>query len=577
MLSLLLLSALSPWSQLGGTQGARAPVAHGTGKKRGSLREHQMAAADGKGSAKKTRGKKTAGHHKGFKLLRIFRNESAPLSLGAQYAAPAACKIPASPPPMDDSPCKRVVVPQHTERWAGIPSVLALLATAGELHGFSVAKPYVAGGSMIKPSYRRAIPISAYFSISPKFLRCGVDSNRLVPLALTRQPWQERVTGLKRIADDARATEAVLKAEVAIARAGGEAATARLSSAMSALSSSTSTRMKAEAAAKAAAAIVPTKRQWRPDVDELPTPFWCHGSELCVLDWTPCHRGSESNCPSWTLTPSGLMGRIISRSFDFLEENCKSAGFSLAMPLTGTWYKRHGKPAQIKRANQDPPIAGFAPGMVQVASRLADLHMRCPPNKEVSAMLRICQEPFYRKPPSVLTNRCELMLSQLNRMSAALQPIQQQTCRHFLATDCFVNADNAIPKAHNLGVQRCFQNMYGNVANASQWFSIDRTSISRALQGMGAYKDVFGRDPAGAYAMLEVAMLSRSETCIEKSHLASSIANAVRSSIGKPRCLELGKTLSLPPAELREAAPSATSLSEGRPGGKTLVGLIPWG
>ena len=94
---------------------------------------------------------------------------------------------------------------------------------------------------------------------------------------------------------------------------------------------------------------------------------------------------------------------------------------------------------------------------------------------------------------------------------------------------------------------------------------------------MGAYKDVFGRDPAGAYAMLEVAMLSRSETCIEKSHLASSIANAVRSSIGKPRCLELGKTLSLPPAELREAAPSATSLSEGRPGGKTLVGLIPWG
>ena len=71
-------------------------------------------------------------------------------------------------------------------------------------------------------------------------------------------------------------------------------------------------------------------------------------------------------------------------------------------------------------------------------------------------------------------------------------------------------------------------------------------------------------------------MLSRSETCIQKSHLAATLANAVRSSMGKSRCLELGATLSLPPAELREAAPSATSLSEGRRGGKTLLGLIPW-
>lgn len=477
------------------------------------------------------------------------RMNGAPMNSWSRFVPPETC-IGLPQGQGTATSCKRVVQVQHNERWAGIPSILALVRETAEGHNFDVASPYVSGGSMVRISHPKALPISSYFTLDPFFSRCDTHGRQVVVLSLERQPWIARVEALNVLAKHASDSD------------DGHAPLAGAEQVQSKASKAREAAVKELAEGRAAVRTTP----FDPHRDEIPMPFWCNGGKLCVMDWTPCEvkhlKQPWRGCPAWNSTPPGLMGRIISNAFDFLERSCAGSRYVIATPLAGTWYKRH-----VRGQHQVVPIHSISPGIMQATARLADLNMRCPPGKEVSAMLRICQEPLYRKPVAAIAGRCERLLSQINALSAALQPVGQQVCRHFLASDYYVMADNAIPKKHHWAVQRCFENLKADYENRSKWFNIDATDIQRAIRGLPEMQHAYRKDKPGFHAIVEVGMMVRADVCMERSHLAQSLANIIRSKMGKPRCLHVGESVDV-----------LTRLSAGVDSPKeSKTGIMQWG
>ena len=227
------------------------------------------------------------------------------------------------------------------------------------------------------------------------------------------------------------------------------------------------------------------------------------------------------------------MGRVLRRAFDLLESDCPIA--TLLMPRGATWYKDNGIVGKQK------VVTRLSHSMAATASRIANMYMRCPVGSEISAMLRIAQEPLFHRPPEVLENKCHKFLSQLNAMTNELHPRRHQTCRHLLATDYFVMADTGLSKLHQKGMSRCFLRLR-NFANSSVYFKVDRPVVEYGVYGRPDMEWAFQKDEPGLRAILELAMLVRSDTCIEYSHMAQTIANMLRIELGKPPCRRLGPT-----------------------------------
>ena len=355
------------------------------------------------------------------------------------------------------SGCDRVVEIQHSERWAGIPIILNLMATTGMAYGFRVANPHVMGGSLVES--RRGIPLSIYFKVGTE--TCGVAGRPTIPLVFRRQPFDP--------------------------------------------------------------------------ASKLPPPRWCeHGRAICIFDWTPCYKGRHDwACPAYKTTPKGLMGLVISQAFHLVERDCEGTWATLSLPRDGLWYRNH---AFNPRANKSNGFQSLSPGMELVASHFAALHMRCPQGKEISAMLRIAYQPMFRQPVRYILDNCEKTLITLNSLSNALQPRKEQVCPHFLASDFFVMADGNMPKPHNEALHHCLRYLEQNVTSSSYWTSMGRSHIMRALVGMpSSIVRAHDQDQAGFRAILEVAMLARSDVCFEKSHLGT-LASMVRMHTGKPSC-----------------------------------------
>ena len=53
----------------------------------------------------------------------------------------------------------------------------------------------------------------------------------------------------------------------------------------------------------------------------------------------------------------------------------------------------------------------------------------------------------------------------------------------------------------------------------------------------------YRKDKPGFHAIVEVGMMVRADVCMERSHLAQSLANIIRSKMGKPRCLHVGESV----------------------------------
>ena len=230
------------------------------------------------------------------------------------------------------------------------------------------------------------------------------------------------------------------------------------------------------------------------------------------------------------------MGQVINSAFDLLERDCPSA--TLITPPGAVWYNNH----EFKMNSTLSPVKHFSKGVVGVAARIANLYQRCPKGFEVGAMLRIAQEIWFRRPPHLLEERCFKFLSKLNHLANLMQPRQEQTCRHVIATDFFVNADGSLPYRHRLGLNRCI-NSLSAYENSSLWMRIGAPEIEYGVAADPAMSDVWRKDKAGFYAIVELAMLARADVCIESSHMAHFIVNLMRMSLGKTSCHHLGGQL----------------------------------
>ena len=466
----------------------------------------------------------------------LLRNNS-----GASVnSPPAVCSIGASAPP---TTCKRALQLQHSERLAGIPAIISMMAAVSQDAGFQLAHNYVHGGSLVPVTMSKAIPMETYFERTG-ITDCEPRGRPTVRLRFSRYPWEERAVAMQSLAAEARAAEAVARADVEAAEAAaatpntGGAQAAKIASARDVLTRAESRQKAMEQKALSAKNIAEARAAsptWNPmNFDEVPEAWWCGNGEMCILDWTPCVSKKQKKCPptiKWSSTsPRGLIGRVLRRAFDLLESDCPTA--TLVTPRGATWYKDNGIEGKQKA------ITRVSHSMAATASRIANMYMRCPVGSEVSAMLRIAQEPLFHKPPEVLENKCHKFLSQLNAIANELQPRGQQTCRHMLATDYFVMADGGLSQLHNKGMKRCFLRL-GNFANSSVYFKVDKPVVEYGVYGRPDVQWAYQKDEPGLRAILELAMLARADTCIEYSHMAQSIGNMLRVELGKPKCRRL--------------------------------------
>ena len=385
--------------------------------------------------------------------------------------------------PNVQSGCQRVLQVQHNERWQAIPGILLMMGLVGKHHGFELAHPYVSGGSLVPAGLRIGIPLSTYFD-SAQIARCDPKGLQTIRLRLKRESWERHSTSWD-VADSAA---------------------------------------------------------------ELPQPFWCAAGQLCVPDWTMCSKKCSLSVPDalkpglGKVVPWGLMGRIIRDAFDFVSSECPGA--SLLTPSGGLWYKFHQSPPESQANKQLSEGFQFtqrlSPGMYQAATRIVDLYLRCPKGTpQVAAMLRLAPQPLFKKPPQHIEALCRLMLNTTNRLAELVQPRRKQTCQHFLATDYAVAADSGMSKQHSQAMRRCFDEELHAPVNSSRWFTIGHREIAYGASGSDVpdkVKRAFGSDPAGAHAILELAILARADVCIEKSHMAQTIASQLRSGLGKPPC-----------------------------------------
>ena len=141
----------------------------------------------------------------------LLRNNS-----GASVnSPPAVCSIGASAPP---TTCKRALQLQHSERLAGIPAIISMMAAVSQDAGFQLAHNYVHGGSLVPVTMSKAIPMETYFERTG-ITDCEPRGRPTVRLRFSRYPWEERAVAMQSLAAEARAAEAVARAEPAPDRA----------------------------------------------------------------------------------------------------------------------------------------------------------------------------------------------------------------------------------------------------------------------------------------------------------------------------------------------------------------------
>jgi hypothetical protein len=301
----------------------------------------------------------------------------------------------------------------------------------------------------------------------------------------------------------------------------------------------------------------------------LPKPWWCGEGKLCIFDWTPCgdrerkkqsasgERPEALACPRWSTTPRDLMGRVISEAFDFVERECSNS-IELATPRGAGWYKSQ-PPFKVRG------FANLSQGVMQATARLQRMGIQrvwrsrgiqnleiarysedCGKSLEIAAMLRIAQEPWFRKPPEDIKRHCLTATSWLNAWSNKLIPRATQPCPHFLATDWFARADPGARPSHTQVMDRCISDMdrFAGI-NTSKWWhlnSLRRSSnhdLRLSVRGIPELESALAKDPSGLRSIIELAMLVRADECVEASHMAATIANLARRHLGKTACQHL--------------------------------------
>ena len=105
-------------------------------------------------------------------------------------------------------------------------------------------------------------------------------------------------------------------------------------------------------------------------------------------------------------------------------------------------------------------------------------------------------------------------------------------------------ADGNMPKKHNQGMKHCFMDLH-EYTNSSVWFHIKKDAIEYAIFGLPEMERAHTTDPGSLHAILELAMLVRADECVEYSHMAQTISNLLRQSLGKKPCHHL---FAAPPA-----------------------------
>ena len=481
---------------------------------------------------------------------------------------PASCKAIVSPAPG----CRRVLQLHHTERLAGVPAIFSLMLATAKEFGFEIAHPYMRGGSLLWAN-PKAHPMSDFFAPSG-FTKCEPNDRPAIHLRFSRTPWEDRAQAYQAAVTHERKMLADLEDEVAnISLALQSTTHLGLSDCHgnpsvrhnpSLLRDPNTVRHLRSACEKRkltveqglpgakinlqrvlGAAIEPTEKArrhasnpsgWNEPQNfraNIPAAWWCSANSICILDWTPCIKGRP--CPPSTTwanssTPRELMGSVIKGAFDLLERDCPGA--TLITPRGAIWYKSHEFRGTVE------PVTRLSQGMERVAARIANMYQRCPKGYEIGAMLRIAQEPLFRKDVSVIESRCNAAITRLNSLANVMQPRPHQTCRHVIATDYFVMADSGLPKAHKQALQRCFA-VLQDYSNSSLWMRIGSAEMQYGVAEDPHMYDLWKKDNAGFHSVLELAMLARADVCIEASHMAQTIVNLLRGNSGKPSCQHL--------------------------------------
>lgn len=111
-----------------------------------------------------------------------------------------------------------------------------------------------------------------------------------------------------------------------------------------------------------------------------------------------------------------------------------------------------------------------------------------------------------------------------------------QRCPYFLATDYFVNADGALPRHIQKGMDQCFVQVMGDPALSSEWYALSKADISKAVEGSAQIQSAYRLDYNGFRTFLDVAILVMADVCVEKSHLVDFVGNPLRAAYGRPPC-----------------------------------------
>lgn len=447
---------------------------------------------------KSSKSDKRAGSHAKKKAPKV----QMPLRL--DVAPPVACTAPNTQPPVSDL-CRHTVQAAHSERLAPVETILALLAFAGRKHGFELAHPWTGGGSLVAAGQVNGVPLSSYIATTGVD-RCDATDRAVVKLVMVRD------------------------------------------------------------------------RTVKPG-----HPRWCRTggndteAELCVHDWSVCNSREAREekeaknrkmplaweCPAYPDDRYNVtlhLGGELAAAFRTLERDCvRSTGSwwsiattrsnyatvppTLLMPRKNQrWYShfKYETVGEKGRAGTIPlqVFAGVAPQLVEAATRIANLHLRCPAGQELSAILRLVHLFEYKKPADIMYEYCAKKLMWINQRSRDLFG-PTQPCRHLLASDWFVKADGNLPKQHNLAMTSCFRNMMegenGNTSATREWYHVEKHHARRAGASLPLLERAMAVDFNGYMAYLDVAMLVRADTCVQKSHM-SAVASRIRTLTGKQSC-----------------------------------------
>jgi len=266
---------------------------------------------------------------------------------------------------------------------------------------------------------------------------------------------------------------------------------------------------------------------------------WICGSEVvCVPDWRPPRYCKEGQQCDRRFDPRGdwdercNWGSTMRSVVDFLM-------VKTAEPFTvrlhgGTWYKE----ARDKRLNSSHfGLAGLAPPLHAATQRLMASALQCAVRRNTAgASLRL----NYGGEALI---GCRSMLASLNarvRAHESRELPHGQRCPHVLTTDWFASADHMKPGV-NLTLGACWKDAMGPDAPLWVWPLFDDRALWLLISGIPDLEEAFQVDRKGLKAFLDLAVMSKIDTCYYLGHFGD-VVNHLRTASGKTPCVRLGPT-----------------------------------